>query len=192
MPRRLWTPVRIAELRQLWSAGQTAAAIGQALGGITRSAVLGKVFRLRLAPSAHQRAAPRAGEAAPARRRAGKPPPQPVKPRRKTLLDLTNECCRWPYGERTSRTDGRRAIGRRRWQRHLGRCWRGYRHKSQLAVRCRPRRGRIFGQPHKSLLRTPSRTARPQSINCRAPVRPRPSGGFLLCSRRHRSVQRRA
>lgn len=103
--RRLWTAARIAALRDLWSAGQTAAAIGTVLGGITRSAVLGKVFRLRLAPAARGGAAPQTSEDAPARRRAGKPPPQPseTKPRRKTLLDLTNECCRWPYGELGSR-----------------------------------------------------------------------------------------
>jgi hypothetical protein len=71
------------------------------LGGITRSTVLGKVFRLRLKAQDRKRAPPAAGDA-PARRRAGKL--QPLKPaaaksRRKTLLDLTNECCRWPYGE---------------------------------------------------------------------------------------------
>ena len=103
MARRFWTHGRIAELRQLWSDGKTAAAIGKALGGITRSAVLGKVFRLRLAPAAQGRVGPWLGEALPARRRAGKPPPQPAKPRRKTLFDLTNECCRWPYGELGSR-----------------------------------------------------------------------------------------
>jgi GcrA cell cycle regulator len=101
MARRFWTPARIAELRRLWSAGQTAAAIGAALGGITRSAVLGKVFRLRLAPAGRGRSAPQASDEAPARRRAGKPPPQPaqIKARRKTLFELSNECCRWPYGE---------------------------------------------------------------------------------------------
>jgi hypothetical protein len=101
MPRLFWTQARIAELNQLWSAGQTAAAIGAALGGITRAAVLGKVFRLRLKAQDRKRATLAPGDA-PARRRAGKsPPPTPLaaKSRRKTLLDLTNECCRWPYGE---------------------------------------------------------------------------------------------
>jgi GcrA cell cycle regulator len=103
MPKRSWTPGRIAELRQLWSAGKTAAAIGKALGGITRSAVLGKIFRLRLAPTTSGRAVRQQSEALPARRRAGKPPPVQTKARRKTLFDLTNECCRWPYGELGSR-----------------------------------------------------------------------------------------
>ncbi len=100
MPRRFWTQTRIAELTRLWRAGTTAAAIGKALGGVTRSAVLGKVFRLRLANAAHPHSAAQRDER-PARRRAGKPVPQPVqsKARRKTLFDLTNECCRWPYGE---------------------------------------------------------------------------------------------
>jgi len=113
----------------LWSAGKSAATIGFELGGISRAAVLGKVFRLRLAPDdrepasngktrkAKQRAQRTRGalgdigrnsevaarEDAPARRRAGKPKPAsnaPVaRPKRKTLFELTNECCRWPYGE---------------------------------------------------------------------------------------------
>jgi GcrA cell cycle regulator len=99
MPRRFWTQARIAELKRLWGAGKTADAIGAALGGITRSAVLGKVFRLRLVAANRGRSAP-APDAPPARRRAGKaPPPVEAKARRKTLLHLTNECCRWPYGE---------------------------------------------------------------------------------------------
>ena len=61
--------------------------------------MLGKVFRLRLVAQNRRCSAP---DDAPARRRAGKlPPPKPAaaKSRRKTLFDLTNECCRWPYGE---------------------------------------------------------------------------------------------
>ncbi|HET8918106.1 MAG TPA: GcrA family cell cycle regulator [Xanthobacteraceae bacterium] len=101
MPRRFWTQARIAELKRLWKAGQTAEAIGAALGGITRSAVLGKVFRLRLVALGRRRSAP-APDEPPARRRARRAPPPKValaKARRKTLLELTNECCRWPYGE---------------------------------------------------------------------------------------------
>src|SRR5689334_22572335 len=100
MARRFWTQARIAELKRLWSAGRTAGAIGATLGGITRSAVLGKVFRLRLVAQNRKRSAPTLDET-PARRRAAKaPPPKPAAAkRRKTLFDLTNECCRWPYGE---------------------------------------------------------------------------------------------
>jgi GcrA cell cycle regulator len=58
MPKRFWTQARIAELKRLWSAGKTADAIGAALGGITRSAVLGKVFRLRLIAQNRKRSVP--------------------------------------------------------------------------------------------------------------------------------------
>ncbi len=100
MPRRFWTALRIVELKRLWGAGKTAGAIGKALGGISRSAVLGKVFRLRL-DAAPRRGSARPSDDAPARRRAGKALPQPTAKtsRRKTLFELTNECCRWPYGE---------------------------------------------------------------------------------------------
>jgi GcrA cell cycle regulator len=43
-----WTTDRTDLLRRLWGAGETAAAIGDRLGGMSRSAVLGKIFRLRL------------------------------------------------------------------------------------------------------------------------------------------------
>jgi len=117
-----WTEARIAQLKRLWSAGKSAATIGFELGGISRAAVLGKIFRLRLGPD--HRAPAVDGKAwkakqrtkrkrdtlgdierndAPARRRAGKPKPAnnapAARPRRKTLFELTNECCRWPYGE---------------------------------------------------------------------------------------------
>jgi GcrA cell cycle regulator len=103
--RHFWTKARVARLKRLWRAGKSAAAIGAELDGISRAAVLGKIFRLR-APGKGAAALKwkRAADApdAPARRRAGKKPAQPArpaKPRRKTLFDLTNECCRWPYGE---------------------------------------------------------------------------------------------
>jgi GcrA cell cycle regulator len=43
-----WTSEQLKLLKDLWANGETAAAIGARLGGLTRSAVLGKVFRLRL------------------------------------------------------------------------------------------------------------------------------------------------
>ena len=44
-----WTVERVALLTKLWAAGETANAIAAQLGdGMTRSAVLGKIFRLRL------------------------------------------------------------------------------------------------------------------------------------------------
>ena len=42
-----WTDDRIASLKQMWADGATAAAIAERLGGLSRSAVLGKIHRLR-------------------------------------------------------------------------------------------------------------------------------------------------
>lgn len=49
--RDAWTAERIELLRKLWAEGATANAIADRLGGMSRSAVLGKIFRLRLAAS---------------------------------------------------------------------------------------------------------------------------------------------
>jgi GcrA cell cycle regulator len=43
-----WTKERITTLEMLWAQGKSAGTIAKALGGISRSAVLGKIFRLRL------------------------------------------------------------------------------------------------------------------------------------------------
>jgi GcrA cell cycle regulator len=109
-----WTVERIALLKELWAEGETAAAIAARLGGMSRSAVLGKVFRLRLrtddavAPlQAKGRTAARNSrkevERVARRRRGGKHGnPQQSPPltgiQRKTLLELTNKTCRWPHG----------------------------------------------------------------------------------------------
>lgn len=93
-----WKPEDIELLRRLWTAGETAAAIGMKLGGLSRSAVLGKIFRLRLGAAGNPAAANAAN--APGRRRAGKlvlVPPAKSSRYGKTLLELTNACCRFPY-----------------------------------------------------------------------------------------------
>ena len=100
-------------LKRLWAKGETADAIGIRLGGLSRSAVLGKVFRLRLDTN-HTASVPLAAAAdsagsgrekkAPdlARRRRSKRDRRPEPPasgrQHKTLLELTNETCRWPHG----------------------------------------------------------------------------------------------
>ncbi len=43
-----WTAERVELLKQLWQKGESAEVIAARLGGLTRSAVLGKIFRLRL------------------------------------------------------------------------------------------------------------------------------------------------
>ena len=102
-----WTDDGVALLRKLWAEGATAAAIGGQLGGLSRSAVLGKVFRLRL--NGEGGAAGRIGRAsgqqdAPGRRRGRQSRqrivavPQKV-PGRLTVTDLNNESCRWPCAQ---------------------------------------------------------------------------------------------
>ena len=43
-----WTDERIETLRTMWEAGQTASQIAEALGGVSRNAVIGKAHRLGL------------------------------------------------------------------------------------------------------------------------------------------------
>jgi GcrA cell cycle regulator len=105
-----WTDDGVALLRQLWTEGATAAAIGQRLGGLSRSAVLGKIFRMRLRgegdATSNNSALPEQTASAPntpTRRRKQQPrqrivPPPPAPAGRLTLLELTNESCRWPSG----------------------------------------------------------------------------------------------
>ena len=47
-----WTELRTADLKRLWAEGSTAAQIAFELGGISRSAVLGKIHRLGIANTA--------------------------------------------------------------------------------------------------------------------------------------------
>ena len=44
-----WTPEREEKLRQLWKKGHSGSQIASILGNTTRNAVIGKVFRLKLA-----------------------------------------------------------------------------------------------------------------------------------------------
>jgi GcrA cell cycle regulator len=118
---KIWTDKRIASLKQMWADGATAAAIAERLGGLSRSAVLGKIHRLRPSVAKKKRVAAKAlhTQAALQRRRPARrivPPPSPPSPqppqlppprlrpqasrrRGKSLLELTNDDCRWPHGE---------------------------------------------------------------------------------------------
>jgi GcrA cell cycle regulator len=95
-----WRHEDIELLQRLWAEGETAQAIAARLGNVSRSAVLGKIFRLRLAAAAARPRTRRDGET-PQRRRAGQAlaivPPAKSTRQGKTLLELTNTCCRWPY-----------------------------------------------------------------------------------------------
>jgi hypothetical protein len=110
MQSEAWSAERVDLLRRLWADGETAAAIAVRLGGMSRSAVLGKVFRLRLAdPVSGKTAQEQRSAAAPAlnaewpyiarRRRSPKrahqqQPSLNAAKRGKTLLELTNNTCR--------------------------------------------------------------------------------------------------
>jgi GcrA cell cycle regulator len=71
-----WTDERIDTLKTMWEAGQTASQIAEALGGVSRNAVIGKAHRLGLqsrpSPVTTKEEA-RAAEAAP----VAAPPPAP-------------------------------------------------------------------------------------------------------------------
>lgn len=99
----IWTKERIALIKRLWSEGKTATAIAARLDGISRAAVLGKIFRLRLGGAKNAKTGGRRGrknEAPLDRRHCGRPRVQspPRRKRGKSLLELDNESCRWPFG----------------------------------------------------------------------------------------------
>ena len=61
-----WTDERVEQLKEFWREGRSCSQIAKALGGLTRSAVIGKVHRLKLAgrarpinPGARKAAAPK-------------------------------------------------------------------------------------------------------------------------------------
>lgn len=98
-----WTPERTALLRQWWLDGWSAREIADHLGGVTRNAVIGKLFRLgvrRAAPTQPGSAAPKARA-----RKAAAPPPQKVaRPERRRSLGNgagidTVVGCRWIEGD---------------------------------------------------------------------------------------------
>lgn len=43
-----WSDERVLKLKSLWTAGLSASQIARALGGVTRNAVIGKLYRLGL------------------------------------------------------------------------------------------------------------------------------------------------
>jgi GcrA cell cycle regulator len=85
-PGETWTADRLARLAQLWTAGETAQAIADRLG-VSRSAVMGKLFRLQLG---RRKRASKASENRGEKR---------GKKRGKSLLELENGDCRWPIGD---------------------------------------------------------------------------------------------
>ena len=113
-----WRDDLVTMLKTLWAAGLSASQIAAELGdGVTRCAVLGKVFRLGLSgrvTATERRRPPRPPVARQRITRQGRvmqvfdrPPPVeseiddaqiPVEQRR-TLQQLTSDTCKWPVGD---------------------------------------------------------------------------------------------
>jgi GcrA cell cycle regulator len=108
-----WNDARIVELTRMWRDGFSASQVARQLGGITRSAVIGKVHRLGIAgrsrPSRPRE--PGGRPAGVARVSAGGAPRKADGPARgftpvltieafptATVLTLTETSCRWPIG----------------------------------------------------------------------------------------------
>ena len=120
-----WTDERVELLKKLWADGLSASQIAAELGGITRNAVIGKVHRLGLSGRAKSpsSSAPRTRKPrATTMMRVSRPSMrgntalayaydyeveaeaavvENVIPmgQRRTLLELTEDTCRWPIGD---------------------------------------------------------------------------------------------
>src|SRR3977135_3167960 len=121
-----WTDERVETLKKLWADGLSASQIAAELGGITRNAVIGKVHRLGLSGRAKSPSSsaprPRKARAHTHLMRVSRPAirgntalahsydfeqePEPelvdnVIPlgQRRTILQLTEDTCRWPIGD---------------------------------------------------------------------------------------------
>jgi GcrA cell cycle regulator len=120
-----WTDERVELLKKLWADGLSASQIAGELGGITRNAVIGKVHRLGLsgrAKSSSSGAARPRKARTPGMMRVSRPSmrgntalahaydheleaePELIDNiiplgQRRTILELTEDTCRWPIGD---------------------------------------------------------------------------------------------
>jgi GcrA cell cycle regulator len=121
-----WTDERVETLKKLWAEGHSASQIAAELGGITRNAVIGKVHRLGLSGRAKSpsSAAPRPRKPRTASHMLRvtrssmrgntalahayefdiEPEAEPIDNviplgQRRSLLELTEDTCRWPIGD---------------------------------------------------------------------------------------------
>jgi GcrA cell cycle regulator len=114
MTASAWTEDRIGRLKTLWLEGRSAAQIARDLEhGVTRSAVLGKVYRLGLSggrPPASRSARIAASPAPRTPSPPGAAPPSGPEPSGRcpvdapsrgtaTILTVRRQDCRWPYGD---------------------------------------------------------------------------------------------
>ncbi len=112
MTASAWTRDRIERLTKLWNEGKTAEQVARELGdGISRSAVLGKIYRMGLSDG---RVSPPTKTAAPPRARTTPKPPRVrsasvsssgagcdrlQETGRASLLTVSRHQCRWPIGD---------------------------------------------------------------------------------------------
>ncbi len=117
-----WTIDRVGLLKNLWADGLSASQIASELGSLTRNAVIGKLHRLGLtgqdggskqSNGTPKPRAPRAARPVVQTQEGDESRSLPLPPRsvddlaiapeqRRTLMELTNETCRWPVGELSS------------------------------------------------------------------------------------------
>ena len=109
-----WDEQKVTSLKELWKAGYTASQIAAKIGNVTRNAVIGKAHRLNLqtravskksktkiktdnkeVDSKKQKLGGRRGRFKAMLLDKSFPPVNPTK-----LLDLTDEHCKWPLGEK--------------------------------------------------------------------------------------------
>jgi GcrA cell cycle regulator len=107
-PAFSWTEERVETLKALWAERRSATVIAERLGAPSRNAILGKINRMGLSQS-RPPALPRPPRPPRVRRRAPFRPPavmpsppkdspaaSPAPARPCSLLELTNESCRYP------------------------------------------------------------------------------------------------
>jgi GcrA cell cycle regulator len=125
-----WTEERIESLGTMWAAGMSASQIARNLGGVSRSAVIGKVHRMgiaaRQAPSGPRRVADAKAKQVRRVNGGGQTRKNPLSERRlrpvvlafeettptATILNLSEHSCRWPIGDPAASEFG--FCGRRR------------------------------------------------------------------------------
>ncbi len=111
-----WTPEKEDKLKELWKKGHTASQIATLIPGTTRNSIIGKAHRLKLEARVKSKKIPNLSKQKtqdnfrPKQERAGGgrrskfkallldksfPPENPTK-----LLDLTDEHCKYPLGEK--------------------------------------------------------------------------------------------
>jgi GcrA cell cycle regulator len=106
-----WTPKRVSKLKELWGKGNTASEIASIIGEVTRNAVIGKAYRLKLTEKSFSRNI----DLKKSSRNIENTPQPERKTRRskfksllldknfesenpKSLEELTDDICKWPIG----------------------------------------------------------------------------------------------